>query len=382
MNVIPITMTETLQGHVTEYQRTVLATLDEYHQNTSPAVKISWENRKTENFTNDTIYSILDYAMAPGGMMPRNYTFTLENVEGPMNAVFPMKIVNAHTSINWFQLQESISKDALFDVVRDNINKCYQSLWYRLSYMFWSKQNEIVTGGVINADDYYPTLRPGVTILTIGDDATTMFDGVPLAARGNTATHTYGGLTITKGSDDNANWQAPVDNGTNAIDDHGTSGIGRAITPSILQNHIGKYSFGGLRPSYGSMPYNVWTNFSNIVWSMNLGQRNETAIKNAFGIENSLPFRGTEYYSEPWMMDVHYDSTSGGSIIEWGPDRFYLLLHTSTPDPVLVSEIGSNNSVQGFQQMPRSTIFFFGLFLWGNFVCQQRNLIGRINNLL
>jgi hypothetical protein len=383
--VTPITRSYDLEGRMAMYQDSVLEGLDEVHDEASPAVKISWDNRITKNFTNDTVFSMIKYQLAPGGMMPRRHTFTLDNIDGPLQAQFTAKICEAHTSIDWFDRQEAMSDDALYDIVADNISTCWETLWKRLSYMFWSKQRETVPGsGVIDANTIYTTMLPDVTIQTIGQDASTMFDGLPLASRGNKETTTYGGLTVTAGSTDNSFWQAKVRN--TSFDDHTTDdnidGTGESISTSILNDHIGSYSFGGKRPAYGSMPYQVWDSFQSMVHSLALHPLNQPVTLNAFGIEDSIKYRGTEYYSEPWCTDMHYDSTIGGSIFEWGPDRFQLLLHSSSENPVLISDIGQGSNMQGFQHLERSTIFFFGLFLWGNFICKKRHRIGRMNNLL
>ena len=380
--VTPITRTFDMSGRMAQYQDSVLDELDVYHEEASPAVKMAWDNRTTKNFTNDTVFQMVKYALAPGGIMPRRHTFTLENVDGPIDAQFTAKICEAHTSIDWFDIQENMSDESLYDLVADNISTCWETLWKRLSYMFWSKHNETVPGsGIIDANTLYTTFLPDVAIQTLGNDVNSMWDGIPLAAQGN-FTHTYGGLPVTAGSTDNSFWQAHVNNGTGATDDHGAGGAGRAVTNTIMQNHIGSASKGGKVPSNGAMPYNVWTSFSNVVHSMLLGQLNQPVTKNAFGIEDSIKFRGTDYYSEPWMTDIHYNSTNGGSIIEWGPDSFGLLLHSSSENPVLVSDIGKGANMQGFQHLERSTIFFFGLFLWGNFIAPKRHRIRRINNLL
>lgn len=383
MNVIPITRTYDMQGAMAIAQDTVLQELDVYHEETSPALKVLWENRQTKSFSNDTVFQLVKYALAPGGSMPRNHTFTLENIAGPVDAQFDMKIMEAHTSLSWFDMRDALSPESLYDMVKDNISTCVETLWKRLSYSLWSPQNETVPGtGIIDANTYYTTFQPDVTYYCHNGAVTSLWDGIPLAARGNTATHTYGGLGITASSTNNAFWQAHVSNGAGATDDYGTSGTGRAVTTTIVQNHIGAASRGAKVPTLGAMPYNVWTSFNNVVHSMGYFDLGKSVTMNALGIEDSIPFRGTEYYSEPWMTDRYYDSTAGGSIIEWGPDSFGLLLHTDSEDPVLISDLSGNTGMQGFQHLERSTIFFFGLFLWGNFVAYKRHRIRRLNNLL
>jgi len=372
-----------MQGAMAIAQDTVLEELDVYHEETSPAVKMAWDNRMTKRFTNDTVFQMVKYALAAGGSMPRNHTFTLDNIDGPVDAQFDAKIMEAHTSINWFEMRDALSPESLYDIVKDNISICYETLWKRLSYCFWSKHNEDIPGnGVINANTYYTTFRPDVTYYCHDGTVNSLWDGIALAARGNTATHNYGGLDVMAGSSDNAFWQAHVSNGAGATDDHGASGTGRAVTNTIIQNHIGSASKGSKVPEYGAMPYNVWTPFSNVIHSMGFFDLNRSVEMNALGLEDNVKFRGTNYYSEPWMTDIYYDATAGGSIMEWGPDSFGLLLHEDSSNPVMISEIGGNINMQGFQHLERSTIFFFGLFLWGNYVAPKRHRIRRINNLL
>ena len=379
--VTAISETRALEDKIAIYRDSVIEGLPNTHDEASPSVKLMWDGREWSNFTRDTIYVPMRYQRALGGGMTRTHIFTQESQEDIVEAKFTAKRMETHESTTWFDMQERLSDDALYDHVELKITMCWETLWLNLAYMLFSKQDETsaVDNGVVDFDTVYTTLLPGGSYKLPSGALTDLFDGFDMAIRGNKEAHTYGGLDITANSTINNFWQAYCDNASDAGTDTNDDGTPREITATLLDLLHNESNVGGGANSFAPCAGQLFTGIQKPVQAQRVFQADDAPVTNALGVEGSIKYRGTEYYVDPFMKDVHYSSDYGGTIFYWDPKRFCLHLHESSKNPIVFTQVQGQTG-GGFEHIPASTVFLFAVGLWGNFISKQRRRLARGNN--